>query len=356
MDMISGLFINSTILVSFLAMGSIYMQYTLPRRGYNSTITRINIGIYGGILGCILMIYSIRVSEFQLADFKLIVILLLTIHYHFLSATIATSIFCIFRVAYFGITPTSLVSILLMITLLTTMYFIRQLQTRAFNKWIYGLFFIWLYTDISLYYLNGSLDFMEGSIPYFLMNIFIAILIYNLQNYFTDMNEQFNTLRRDSRIDNLTGLLSYSTFKDELQKYLAAPDGLQYTTLLFIDLDDFKKINDTFGHLEGDQVLRKVAIILSEACGPDALVTRRSGDEFVVLLKGYNHIEIESLVIKIKNVARFEGYEIEGITLPLSLSIGVVEYSDKFVNINEFERAADQAMYEDKLNKKSSQI
>lgn len=83
--------------------------------------------------------------------------------------------------------------------------------------------------------------------------------------------------------DLLTGLSNRAEFERRLAECLASPDR-QKSYLVFIDLDHFKQVNDALGHEGGDALLRDVSTALRDAAGPDALVARWGGDEFVVLV------------------------------------------------------------------------
>lgn len=104
---------------------------------------------------------------------------------------------------------------------------------------------------------------------------------------FRDVTEQRATVReatlRASR-DPLTGLANRAEFENRLAKCLASWDR-QDSYLIFIDLDHFKTVNDTLGHEAGDNLLREVSLALQEAAGPNALVARWGGDEFVALMR-----------------------------------------------------------------------
>ncbi|MCH4894427.1 diguanylate cyclase [Sphingomonas sp. SFZ2018-12] len=92
------------------------------------------------------------------------------------------------------------------------------------------------------------------------------------------LREELNALRSEANRDRLTGLLNRAALEDHLA---AAPDGL---CLALVDVDHFKRVNDTHGHGVGDRVLRAVAGVLSETCAPHS-VGRWGGEEFMVLFE-----------------------------------------------------------------------
>lgn len=92
-------------------------------------------------------------------------------------------------------------------------------------------------------------------------------------------------LMEKNRRESMTGLLNKEAFRDDVKRYLSSVGEKSAYALLVIDLDDFKCINDRFGHTFGDQVLQSFSSILKNSFGPNALCGRYGGDEFVVFLQ-----------------------------------------------------------------------
>ena len=91
---------------------------------------------------------------------------------------------------------------------------------------------------------------------------------------------------RQAELDSLTGLADRASFNSELSSALDDESSRNTTTILFVDLDDFKDVNDVFGHVAGDDLLREVAARLRRATRQGDLCARLGGDEFAVLLRG----------------------------------------------------------------------
>ncbi|CAO3454680.1 diguanylate cyclase/phosphodiesterase (GGDEF & EAL domains) with PAS/PAC sensor(s) [Azospirillum argentinense] len=146
--------------------------------------------------------------------------------------------------------------------------------------------------------------------------------------------------------DALTGLPNRTMFHDRLQQAIdRAERGGTLFALLYIDLDGFKPINDTHGHSRGDEVLRVVARRLSGLLRKADLIARIGGDEFAIILE----VEVtpagaETVADKCRT-ALAEPILIDGLRLPLALSIGVAVYPQDGRDAQQLIVHADQAMY-----------
>ncbi len=146
--------------------------------------------------------------------------------------------------------------------------------------------------------------------------------------------------------DDLTGLLNRSAFLEQVQDLIqTAAQGQQQLALLFIDLDNFKRVNDSLGHLEGDKVLKTVAERISECLRSTDLVARFGGDEFVILL-GDVQSRSDVLVVLMALLAVVEvPVNAEGCVLTVTPSIGVAMYPAHGARAEDLIQHADMAMY-----------
>ncbi|MFN3716743.1 MAG: putative bifunctional diguanylate cyclase/phosphodiesterase, partial [Thiobacillus sp.] len=149
--------------------------------------------------------------------------------------------------------------------------------------------------------------------------------------------------------DPLTGLPNRSYFQDFLSHTLARAQREQMqVSLLFIDLDRFKQINDTQGHEVGDQVLRIVAGRLDEQLRADDFVARLGGDEFAVVLTHPATSRAASRVANKLIRALSESFKINQRRYAIGASIGISVYPDDAADANTLLRQADLAMYQAK--------
>ena len=149
--------------------------------------------------------------------------------------------------------------------------------------------------------------------------------------------------------DSLTGLPNRAMLSERLDIAMrAAAQRGDKLGLLFLDLDRFKNINDSLGHLVGDQLLRHVALRLGTAVRPGDLVARLGGDEFVVLMPAIAGAEDAALVAERIIGALARACQIDGHSLHISPSIGICLYPDDGGDVETLMRHADAAMYQAK--------
>lgn len=162
-------------------------------------------------------------------------------------------------------------------------------------------------------------------------------------------------LERLSRIDALTGLMNRRAFEHEIIRLLDRADRTGRTgTMLYVDLDNFKAINDTFGHERGDEVLQEVAKTLLSMSRKYDLVARLGGDEFVVWLDETTledgTVRAQELIEAMDNLSRFSAPDLP----PLGASIGVaMSRPGDAGDIRNILGRADRAMYAAKRHGKS---
>lgn len=181
---------------------------------------------------------------------------------------------------------------------------------------------------------------------------------------FSDISIIKNTERKlwqMAHLDPLSGLANRVLFEQRLlQEIFAAKRSGQFGAVIFLDLDDFKKINDCLGHRCGDLLLQEVAKRLQSNLRTEDTVARLGGDEFVILLSGLTHYQDDaektagSVAQKVLNEL-VKAYLIDGRELQISASLGITLFSTAFDESTEkLLRQADIAMYAAKTEGKST--
>lgn len=174
-------------------------------------------------------------------------------------------------------------------------------------------------------------------------------LILQLQDI-TDKKVAEEKLHHEATHDALTGLPNRAMFMGKLSEALLKmkeQPGYQ-VTVLFIDLDRFKYVNDSLGHIVGDQLLVEISKRLSQCLRPSDMVARLGGDEFVILVEGRYEIK-ETIAIAERIQHKFGlPFVLRGNELYSTASIGILHASAKHLTSEDMMRDADTAMYQAK--------
>ncbi len=165
----------------------------------------------------------------------------------------------------------------------------------------------------------------------------------------TERRREETDLWQKANFDRLTGLANRIRFEASVENALNDTRNIGRTLgVVFIDLDRFKAINDTFGHVVGDEVLRVVSRRLEACTRPEDLVARLSGDEFVMLIAGFDDEGIVDLLCARISAHLVKPIVIEGRAFEITASLGVALYPRHGVTVDDLLHAADAAMYESK--------
>ncbi|WP_429314216.1 diguanylate cyclase domain-containing protein [Paraburkholderia sp. GAS448] len=163
-----------------------------------------------------------------------------------------------------------------------------------------------------------------------------------------------NQLAHAAQHDGMTGLPNRQKLLSALEATVASAPAVEppaTIALIYLDLDGFKHVNDTFGHGVGDQFLILVAKRFRQSLRPDDIVARLGGDEFAVLVKGAGDVELTTIAMRLLAcVKEIDGQMGLGI---VSASIGIAAYPDPFFDHRLLIAAADKAMYDVKRNGKN---
>jgi len=169
-----------------------------------------------------------------------------------------------------------------------------------------------------------------------------------------DITERKNAETRIShlaRYDELTALPNRVNFRDEIERLLAISHNAErLSALLFVDLDQFKQVNDTLGHPCGDQLLCAVANRLREMLRPEDFVARFGGDEFVVFQQNINSPE-DAAALARRIVERLsERYRIDNHLVEIGASVGIALTAPEGTSADTLLKNADMALYRAKAD------
>src|SRR5215203_2303945 len=168
----------------------------------------------------------------------------------------------------------------------------------------------------------------------------------------TERKKLEDTLRNSSLKDDLTGLFNRRGLLKQAAPYFDfARRQKENLLLLFIDLDGMKRINDEFGHNEGDNALINTAAILNRSFRSSDIIARLGGDEFTVLVTDLNASKEDAIARLNENLKAYNASETRGHKLAFSIGVATLE-PERMTCFEELLEQADQAMYEQKRMKR----
>ncbi|MEK6645272.1 MAG: GGDEF domain-containing protein [Candidatus Firestonebacteria bacterium] len=176
------------------------------------------------------------------------------------------------------------------------------------------------------------------------INLYIKIpFLFTVSLFVSYLSQKVKTEHSLAITDRLTGLHNYGYFQEQLDEEIkSSKEDKREFALVMLDLDNFKKYNDTYGHLQGNIYLKNIANSIKEVVGPDKLLARYGGDEFVVLLSDDNTGKlIERIKISVDNTEPPESTE----KIKATVSVGVAIFPKDAKTGDELFDKADQALY-----------
>lgn len=164
-----------------------------------------------------------------------------------------------------------------------------------------------------------------------------------------------NVLEAQSMTDDVTGLYNHRHLREEIEKEIERSKRHNHSlSALMIDIDGFKEINELYGHLTGDYVLREVASVINQSIRKIDILGRYGGDEFVVILPEAKIGPAKIVAERILQNIRSHRFQTKRDYISLTVSIGVFSYEDlKNLDLNVFIEKIDEAMFRAKSSGKN---
>ena len=159
--------------------------------------------------------------------------------------------------------------------------------------------------------------------------------------------ERFRETQRSTRVDGLTGLLNHTAAKSQLKSMLGSTIALRSLTVVMIDIDHFKSVNDTYGHPVGDQVIRGLAWLLKGRLRSTDMIGRYGGEEFLIALPDVTPEQAKAVINHIRNDFSSQPHAHPKGALFATFSAGVASYPE-FNSAESLTEAADNALLEAK--------
>ncbi len=350
--MVKGMFVNAFVLISFLFIGGQFFKDRKYMLSPSAPIqTRLIAGILGGVLGCALMAFSFQVSQAILVDFRFFAIIVTAIYGGWLSSIVTGLIIAFVRLLFVGVSYNSIVISISLLVISIICSLISRLNIGEKKKWIYmimstlGIFFVAIAALLN----NKAILFQIFSV-YIVGASALGVMLYYLSQYIHESNIMLIRLKEESHIDFLTGLNNVRQFdiifNDIVTNTVEKGEKLSF---LFIDIDFFKKVNDTYGHSSGDVILRELGNLLLKTCRYFDVVSRNGGEEFSVILIDCPIMQAVEVAERIRAITEKHNFLLpDGNIVNITISIGVATYPDTTDKIEELKEQADTSLYKAK--------
>ncbi|MCE7895647.1 MAG: GGDEF domain-containing protein [Gammaproteobacteria bacterium] len=209
--------------------------------------------------------------------------------------------------------------------------------------------------DLQLFPADQLQDIVESAKEILMVrNLYQIDRNSDLENQKSKLKAENSVLKVESERDGLTGVFNRRAFEEAMEREFAAAAKNRWPlSVVFVDLDHFKGINDTHGHQSGDAMLKTVATLLVSTLRDTDIVARYGGDEFVLLLPGADTPQVEAVAERLVQRARETRVDNgNGNTFSITLSLGIASRDGKssFATSQELLAAADAALYHSKRN------
>ncbi|MGC4377657.1 diguanylate cyclase [Fictibacillus sp. Mic-4] len=348
--MIRTLFINLAIMISFF-----FIYHQLFRESFlsrNSPLKKkIAIGCLCGLLCIFLMQFSIKVGTDTRIDLRQIPVMLVALYGGWIPALVSGALIVLARFAI-GINTSSLTAFFIMTFSLIGYLIIPKKVKNVFSSSLYMIIYSNLWFSLLMYVA------MDNIRTYIYINIFFWVVsgiggltaVY-MNNYLRKMNQLFKEYKTNSLKDPLTGLNNVRSFDLEINNAVnRVMKNNEKLSMLVIDIDFFKKINDTYGHIEGDEILKQVGKLLLEVARPFDIVSRNGGEEFTVLLIDCPLDYAVNVGERIRNKIENRPFLLHNgeQRISITVSIGAATYPDSTADTDCLYRLADEALYKAK--------
>lgn len=347
--MLSSLFVNATILVSFIFIAGQGLR--VSPKTIESKKGMFVSGVFGGLLGIILMLYSIEFHGETMIDLRFIPVILLAYYCKPISTLFAAVVISAFRVSYYNMSLSSILGAACTLVIALGCIVISKIKMkdilRFYVMFLYSLVMI-IIALVVLLSRNG--DYILIIVDYAIIFSIISHVVYRLSEYILQSNKLFRQFKEQARKDFLTGLSNVRQYDNKLNgAFVRVTESGEKLSILAIDIDHFKKINDTYGHDCGDAVLKQLGEILQSSCRDYDIVARVGGEEFSVVLVGVTNTKAIEIAEKIRDLVENHDFILPtNKNIRISISVGVATYPESIDNLEELKKQADIELYKAK--------
>lgn len=324
--MFKDLLVNVSLLITTLFIGSqVFKNRAIGEFGQFKD--KILVGILGGLSGITLMYYGFNINSEVFLDFGNILAGIVVLMGGSVSIFITTILRISFQLLYFGISTYSIDTLIGMIIVALGYVLISTFKISQVKKCIYmGIESLIIRTIVFSLLIKDISILVKILVIFWIGTVVIGFVAYYLIKYLITTHKLMFQLRKNAIMDFLTGLNNKRGFDIHFNSIIKSSlKKGEKLSFLMLDIDFFKKVNDTYGHLSGDLVLNQLAQIIISSCRIVDVVSRIGGEEFSILLPDCSLSETIEIAERIRiNVENndfiIENQEIIHITISIGLA------------------------------------
>ncbi|MCA1053982.1 diguanylate cyclase [Rossellomorea aquimaris] len=339
--MIKGFFVNICILVTFFYLIGSFSR-KLSQRGW---IRCVGLGSIFGGMGLVLMLFSIPLSHHTIADLRHLAFVASATYFGSVATLTATAIISLGRIIMFGYNQQALNA---SVTMLAAGVVCILISKGVRSTWWRVHFMNYASLGLISVALSLNLGFsrMTEVFPYHIMTSLIGgVILFFIAEHFKKMNRYIKRLSNEVSMDHLTKLHNVKAFDEDVNRQInhSTEHGTSFA-LLLLDIDHFKHVNDTYGHLNGDEVLIQLASILRASSGKKVKAYRNGGEEFSMIMSFSHEREVYEKAEEIRTAVESQGFHLKhDQQIHITISIGYAIYQPS-QEVSIFENA-DEALY-----------
>jgi len=348
--MFKDLLVNASFLITTLFIGSQVFKNT----GINNLSLiryKVLMGLIGGISCITLMYYGFHINTGVILDFRNIPEVIVAIMGGSISVLITAVLSILFRLFYFGVSTYSIVTSIGIAMVTLGCALISRFKISVIRKCGYmGMLGLIIRTIVFSLLINNTDLLLRVLMLFWIGTIVIGIAVYYLIQHLVTAHNLILNLKESATTDFLTGLNNTRSFDTYFNKSIKnSLEKGEQLSFLMVDIDFFKKINDTYGHSVGDFILKEFGKIIVSSCRTFDLVSRMGGEEFSVVLPNCPLSKTLEIAERIRrNMENYNFITENNKSVHITVSIGVAVYPDTINNVEQITERADEGLYKAK--------
>lgn len=345
--MASDLFVNSSIIISFICVMDFLLRL-LPANRMDPRNIRWLHGVWTGLLGILLMQFAIQIDGPTIIDLRSLAILLAAVTGGFRALAVSSVLMAAGRFFMNDITESTIAGMASIFVTAISCGLINRYTRGKWRKWTVMTLASLAVSTTMFVILFGPTAILTELVPYFWgFTILTGYLSHSLVLYLKKTGDLFRQLEEYSRTDYLTGLNNVRQFNYKLHEHVERAHLYgERLSLIMLDIDFFKKVNDTYGHKAGDEILSMISYIFENCCRSYDTVSRNGGEEFTVLLPDCPYETALQIGERIRKKVEFHRFPLtDGRFVSITVSAGVATFPDCVQDPEDLLQMADEALY-----------